>query len=354
MASCWTIAMKLHLPLVVLAALIVAGCKKSSDSKATDAPPPSSAAAEPSATVSGSPMTEPASLKLRWKPGARYVQRIESTQQLDLPMPIAGKPAKQDVQFGQDFSLTVLRDRPGGGSEVELEFLAANMAVSIGGNEVMGFDTRGEATGDESNPMVKPLRLMIGQKLLFHFGASNQVERVDGVPALLEKVQSAGGRGQALLASLFTEDYFKQLMDGGRHLPAEPVRPGAKWPSKREFIMGPMGRVMTDMNYTFRGWEQREKARCARLDFGGAITGTGAANTNHPLARMMELKDGRASGSSWFDPARGQIIETAMRYNVSMEIAPPAPAGATNSRVAPMVTAMDQTISMKLVEDDGK
>jgi hypothetical protein len=337
-------------------ALLFAGCKKSSSDKAEDpAPPTEVPSAAISAPTTPAPRTdEPASLKLIWKPGARFVQRMEMTQQMDLPMPIGGKPARQDVQFGQDYALNVLRDRPGGGSEVELEFLAADMSVSISGNEVLGFDTRGEATGDEGNPMVKPLRLMIGQKVLYHLDASNAVERVDGVQALKDKVLGAGGRGQALLSTLFTEEYFKQIMSSSRHLPAEPVKPGAKWPSRQEIVMGPMGKVILNLNYTFRGWDQRDKVRCARLDFTGGITGTGAKNTNHPMASMMSLKDGTTSGSSWFDPARGQIIDTAIRQSVKMEITPPAPAGAPDGKVAPLTTALEQKISVKLLEEGSK
>jgi len=335
------------LPLLLIG---LAGCKESKDAR-----PGADSAPSPTGFVASQPVgraDEPVTLKVHWPPGARLAHRMELVQNMDIPMPGAARKPKQEVNMAQDFSLNVLGERPGGGREVELEFQAIIMSVTWNGNEVMAFDSRGEATGDESNPAVRSFRLLAGQKFRCHLDASNAVEKVEGVKEFAEKVAgpNAGGRNPA--TDMFNEEYFKQMMNWARDLPAGPVKPGDTWKSSRDLSMGPVGQAALDLTYTFKGWEQHDKRRCALLEFDGPVTGK-AAGTNSPFGVTMSVVGGRASGKSWFDPARSFIIDTTFNLAVKIQFQLPPQPGAPDA-ASPSESAMDQRISVKLVEESAK
>jgi hypothetical protein len=156
--------MKLHLfPSAASAvlALVVVSCKKASEPSQSGG---SSAGAAVSAVAAGNP-DDAATLKLRWPVGERFGHRMELAQTMQIPsMPglPGSKPMTQEMEMGQDYSINILRERPGDGREVELEFQAFDMSVSMGGNTVLNLDTRGESAGDENNPAVRPFRQLVG------------------------------------------------------------------------------------------------------------------------------------------------------------------------------------------------
>lgn len=336
-------------------ALVVAGCKKSSDSTQSGGSSGGASSSADASAAAGNP-DDAASLKLRWEIGRKFDHRMEVAQATLIPaMPgfTGSKPTTQNVAMGQDYALNVLRERPGGGREVELEFQSVNMSVSMNGNEVLGFDTRGEATGDEGNPAVKPFRQMVGQKLKLLLDSSNNVERVEGLQEFTAKVFGDTPTGPNPMASMFNEEYFKQMMSQGRDLPTQPVKPGATWPSKFEIVMGPLGKVMLDLNYTFKAWEQHEKRRCAALTFTGSI-GANSGDPSSPMAAMMSVTGGQCSGKLWFDTVRGMFLDSLIDQTIQMRMKVPVRPGAGAGAPPPVETTLKQTVSIKLVNDSKK
>ncbi len=333
-------------------AMAVVSCKKSSD-----APPPGDpSAGAPNSTAAAGQPDDAVALKLRWLVGGRFGHRMEMAQIRQIPA-IPGipgsKPTTQEMNMGQDYSLNVLRERQGGGREVELEFQSVNLSVAMGGNEVLGFDTRGEATGDESNPAVRPFRQMVGQKVTLLLDASNTVERVAGMKEFSEKVFGNADAGPNPMAAMFNEDTFKQMITQGRDLPAQPVKPGATWPSKFEITMGPLGKVKLDLMYTFKGWEQREQRRCAALTFTGSI-GANTGDPSNPVGAMMSVAGGQCSGRSWFDPARGMMLDSLIDQTIQMRMRLPVPPGVGGGAAPPVETRLKHSVSIKLVEESKK
>jgi len=347
--------MKTSVPCFLLIAVIAAGCKKSGDtpSKAPDASSSSSTASVSSAPITGQ-ANDAALLKIQWPVGVRLLQHMELGQSMNLPTGNGAKQIQQEVTFGQDFSLTCLREREGGGHEVELEFIAANMSVMMGGNEALAFDTRGEATGDESNPAVKPFRLMVGKKIKYLLDATNGVERVEGVKEFVEQVLGGPGSSGNPMTSMFNEDYFKQMLGHTSDLPSAPVRPGATWPSRKEVSMGPLGKAVLNLQFTFQRWEMRDNIRSAQITFEGNITPK-SGDTNNVLGGVLTLQDGKASGKNWLDPARGTATETIMKLVMNMRMKTSGFVNPAAPNAGPSTpTTLTQDISIKLIEATRK
>ena len=289
----------------------------------------------------------PVELKLKWPVGERVVQRLDMKQNMEIFVPNQPNSIKQDMTMGQEYGLTVLKENPEGGHEVELEFLGMQMAFSQGGKSVMNYDSSKKSSPDNANPMADAFQKIIGAKIKYFLDVSNNVERIEGVDALVSRLESGGSPDAvAPLKSMFNEGYFKQMIDSSRYMPHKPVQPGDTWPVQSEIAMGPLGILVMDYTFTFQKWEQLGKRNCARWEFRGTITSKPDDSSRLP-GMTMDIQDGTSSGVSWFDPELGKIIKTSLNQNITMAMTIPMNMnGKTITQT--MTNVMNQVITIKL------
>ena len=218
------------------------------------------------------PPAGPMELKLKWPVGEHIVQSLDFKMNSEISMPNQPAPIKQDMTMGQRYALSVLKETADGGHEVEMEYLGIRMKMEMGGKTMVDYDSGKKSPGDSENPMAAMFQKIIGAKLQYFMDASNQVERIEGVDALVDRITAGGPADMATgIKSMFNEGYFKQIMDGSRYLPSKPVQPGDTWPIQLEIPMGPMGTMEINNTVTFQSWEQHGKRTCARLEFEGTL-----------------------------------------------------------------------------------
>src|SRR5215467_12455869 len=69
--------------------------------------------------VAGPPPSGPVELKIKW-PMNRYVrQNVDVQQTVETFVPNMPEPIKQDIKLGQELALSVVKESPDGGREVE-------------------------------------------------------------------------------------------------------------------------------------------------------------------------------------------------------------------------------------------
>jgi hypothetical protein len=303
--------------IVVVCGFIGAGCNKSGNPKGDAAKKgEKNAAAAPQQNI------EPILLKVKWPVGNRYTQRMNVTSSSEMTMPQSPKPVAQEVKMEQEYALEVAREREKGGRELNLEFLSTEMEVKSAGKVVMNVDTKGEAGAAEaSDSLAASYRQLVGAKIKYHLNERNMVEKIEGLKEFVDKATSkAPAQGKATMRSMFNEDYFKQIVEFGKHFPSKPVKPGDSWPVKTQIAMGPLGFVVADLNYTFKGLEQHEKRNCAAIDFTGTLTSKPPTNGAAPAATTMNLEKGTMSGKTWFDPDLGMVVDLAMDQDLMMKV----------------------------------
>ena len=297
--------MKIKLLLPLALAIVAAGCNKSGK------------LAQPSAQTQP---TGPVELKVKWPVGERIVQEMDTKMNMELAIPGQPAPQKQDMTLGQEYGLTVLKERPDGGHEVEMEFLKASMAVTTGGKTVLEYDSAKKSSDDKENPVADIFGKIIGSKLQFYFDASNQVERVEGVNELLDRL-SSGPQANALgpfKSAMFNKERFTEdIMGANRFLPSKAVQPGDTWPIKQQIEMGALGVVSVDFDCAFQKWEQHGERNCARIEVQGTFNSTPDANAK-PTALSMTIQNGDSSGVFWFDPELGTTIDTTLNQDLKM------------------------------------
>jgi len=289
------------------------------------------------------PPSGPMELKIKWPLGERVVQNLDMTMNMEFAIPGQPAPMKQEMTMGEDFGLTVLQANPDGGHEVEMDFISARMAATMGGKKTLDYDSEKKSSADKSNPMTDVFGKIIGSKIQYFLDASNAVERIEGVDDLMNRL-TTGAKADTVapLKSMFSEGYFKQLMSANQFMPPNPVQPGDTWPVHMEFPMATMGTMVMAYDVTFQSWEMHGKRNCARLEFTGTIQ-TKPDPNEKPGGMSISILNGNSSGVSWFDPELGITIDTKMNQDMTMVIQIPM-----NGRVKPGAAPKIQSITNQM------
>jgi len=294
-------------------------------------------------------------LKLKWPLNERVVMNMDMKQNMEIFMPNQPASMKQNMTMGQKYGLTVLKENPDGGHEVEMEFLSERMAMEMGGKKLLDYDSDKKTGNDKANPMAGPMADMfgkiIGAKIQYFMDASNEVERIEGVDELMNRM-SSGGKADAGVEmfknSMFGKDHFKQMMSANRFMPPKSVQPGDTWPVKQNYEMGPLGTLVMDFDCTLQRWEMHGKRNCARIEFQGTAKSTPGTNAN-PTGMSMSILEGNFSGVSWFDPELGITIDMTMNQDMKMAMTIPMNGrGNAAARNQTITNIMNQVITMKL------
>ena len=332
---------KKHLISIVALALVVAGagCNKSGklNEKSTQPTP-----------------TGPVALKLKWTPNERVVQNMDIKMKTETDVPGQPAPIKQDMAMGQKYALTVLKENPDGGHELEMEYLSARMGMEQNGKKIVpDYDSDKKSDADAKNPVAEMLGKLVGSKLHFFLDASNNLEHVEGVEEMKNRMSSGRNAAQlAPLKSMFSESSFRQMMGSSKFLPPNPVSPGDTWPVQLEMPDETVGTLLLDFNFTLERWEQHGKRNCARMEFQGSVkTKAGTADKPNAMGMTIAIQDGTISGVSWFDPELGITIDSQMHQIMTLNLTfkdPRARAGTPATKTQNMSSQLTQDINIKL------
>jgi len=161
-----------------LALLLESGCKKrepnppppaATDATGRDAVPSAPSRKEAQAPGKGS---SPVVLKVKWPVGSRYTYRMDLAQKMTNHIPQMPQPMVQDVTTAMTYAISVLKETPDEGRELEMEFLANEMEIKMAGQVMMSFDSKEAGKKGAENPATVPFRKMIGSK--FHMEVDQQ------------------------------------------------------------------------------------------------------------------------------------------------------------------------------------
>ncbi len=295
-------------------------------------------------TSASTPPAGPVELKLKWPVGEHILQQMDMKTAMEMSLPTQAKPMKQDMTMGQEYSLIVLPAPPGGGHEVEMEFMGAHMKMEAGGKTMMDYDSAKTDAADVSNPTAAVLKKIVGAKIRYTMDVNNNVVRVEGINDLVNRLTSGtDATTSSMFKSMFSEEYFKQMMSQNQCLPTKPVQKGDTWPVQIKFPMGSVGSIDINYTYTFQGWEMHGKQNCVRMNFQGTLKSKPKAKSNAFPVSLSSL-DGDSTGTSWFDPELGIIVDTTINQNVTMVMSM-VMKGATQN----MTNHMNQDTTIKLV-----
>lgn len=261
---------------------------------------------------------EPVEMRFKWVVGKKYTTRVVLTEISETSGSQLPQPMRGDTKEVQDYAVSTLKEREGGGKELELEFLSQKVSTKMGDREVLSFDSTADAKDDAAKPGAASMRKMVGAKIKFLTDAKGRVEKVEGVDELLKRMTAdASPELQQMFKGMVNEDILKQRVDS-QYMPEKPLKIGDVWPVKTEMNLPIMGTLITNIKFTFTGWEQHENHKCAVVTFDGDITSKPGATQASPM--VMTVEGGKISGKSWFDPEIGMGVGTLEDNNMTLKM----------------------------------
>lgn len=382
--------MKPTLLCIALAALtsLAAGCKKSPSSHYGKDEPIEGSRSDPSVALQAS-----------WSPSNRYHFQIQSITAAEEPRRNTTDLVTRETTFGEEFALAVTNVAADGSRILELEIQGLQIDSALGERVTVNFDSGNESLDMNSRPVTERLQKLIGSRLAVHLTPENRVRRVDGLKeindALTERVSTNSTRnvvrGAAgnILSRFFTQQFWREMLEMSA-LPTNDVRIGDTWTVTRPISTSPGGNLTADLTYTFKGWQQHDERRCARLEFSGTVRpqapgprnrgGPGNPAPPPPTSPQPGAELGTITGVTWFSPDLALPVETVFDQTTTSKITsarrvrvvagtnastimtlnPSPPPGATNSAslgvtatngpIQTVTATTRQHVSLKLVE----
>jgi uncharacterized protein DUF6263 len=290
-------------------------------------------------------------LKLKWPVGNRYVYRMEMHQNSEITPPGQANAMKQETEMSQEFGISVLKEREGGGRELEMEFLSQKMEMKMNGATMMTMDTKDPNA--VANPLLGQLAKMIGAKFKYLTRADGTVEKVEGVQEFLAKMGADAPQPvQDMLKGMFNDENMNQISTFSNMLPAKPVKVGESWNKQVKIPLGQLGTFNVDSKITFTGTEQRGGNKCAVLDSAATMSSVAPAadgKSGLPMGMKMTFDSGKMSGKTFFDLTQGQVVETNAKQEFTLKMEMPNPQGEGKEAIKLTVPTV-QNVTMKLVE----
>jgi hypothetical protein len=264
-------------------------------------------------------------LTAKWPVGKRFLVHSETVVELEAVNPVNQQPIKTEDSSTQDTAFAVLKAREGGGAEVELEIVSMKKDARTGGKQTVSFDPKNDPKMERNNPTAAMFRKFIGAKLKLQTAADGRIEKVDGLPQLQSRL-AAGSvpMVQMMLRGMVNEEAIKNWDTLHLGLAEKPVKVGDKWESKREFPFGITKFTLTTTN-TFKGWEERDKKKVAKIEIAGVMAGKEGA----PAGAISVGPGATVTGTVYCDPALGVVVEGDSTLQFSINV--PLPNGQTNT-----------------------
>jgi len=288
------------------------------------------------------------SLKPKWQTGKRYMLKMTTSQDSETTAPGVTKPIKAQTEQTMDLSVSVRKGSRPDTKSLEMVYESAAISVEMPGM-TMSFDTKSDPATDAGNPLAIVMRGIVGAEFKCEVDGSGKVVSVEGVDDFIEKISGENPQARAMLGSMFSEDSFKQIFASGIEsdwLPGKDVSLGETWSTRNEMPLGGMGTFEAESKYKFSKWEQRRGRRCAVLDFTGSFSSTASKAGQTDMGMAFDMKDGKLSGTTWFDPVLGAAVETTMKQSMDLHMGMPgAEEGSqgTSSKI-------EQTTTVELVK----
>lgn len=307
----------------------LAACKKKEEAAAT--PAGDQPAEQP---TEEKPKEEPSvELKPKWPAGRRMVVQLVTHTDTEISSPAMPQPVKTENFLTQEFAFTAGPERPGGGCEVEVEVVSVRSENKTAGRTMPVFDPKGDPKQDTKLSQAGPaFRKLLGSKVKYQTGPDGAVTKVDGVPQLVSRLTTGlPMQAQFMVRTLVSEESIRGWNMLHQNLPTNAVKAGDTWESSRDIPFG-VARFQLLSTNTFKGWEQRNNRKLARIETAGVITPKEGSQSAVTLGEGATV-----AGNSWYDPELGVITASDVTADFSVSVAQ-ASGQATNSKLKTRTT----------------
>ena len=268
----------------------------------------------------------PVSLKMEWKPGKSYVQRMTMDQNSKMNM--LGQEIEQKMKMEMSLSMAVSLLAGTPLKEVKTQYDRVGMDMEMMGQK-MHFDSKDGAAAQPGNPFAA-MGSLVGKPFTLTLDQKNEIVDIKGMDQLMGDLASNPVSGE-MAKQLLGKDQIAQMMNLAiaQALPKDPVSPGQSWDVKIPLSLGQMGSVVVSGKYTYQGMAKIKGTDCAVIAVDSEMKMDLSEGTGDDAVSKMGLKvqGGKQTGYLFWDTKQAWLHSMAMDQNMTLTIKSPGGEG---------------------------
>jgi len=238
--------------------------------------------------------SDPVDFKLKFRAGQGYTFTEDRSLTLKSDRLDPATLAKLNKSSTDTIVVTALKDRDGGGQEMETQ-------------QVSGKLNGRDETDDP----------MIGLRVRYLTDAQGKVESLENYQEVVDRLVNGANSDveKEFLKKDLTEARVKEMVTMNDELPDHPVKVGDTWGhTSQKVLTAPTGALIVhvDSKYTFRGWAAHEGRKYAVIDYGGDYAGSSGGDADSAPGEKTSMafnETGNVSGKIWFSPDQSMIVQ---------------------------------------------
>jgi hypothetical protein len=199
---------------------------------------------------------------------------------------------------------------------VKQEIIGVVMKIDIGGNKIE-FDSRGDKSKQQKNPMTDFFNALMSQSLTFTVSPSLDVKKIEGRTEFIKKLSETNPAIKSLLDQIMSEEALKKMAEPTWF--AVPSEKDKTWTKDSTLELGPLGTYKTSFNFTNEGTKgdiDTIKIE-AQLKYTEPKEGKGVLPFTIKKA-TLESKEGK--GTANFNRAKGRIDSSELTMKLDGEL----------------------------------
>lgn len=185
-----------------------------------------------------------------------------------------------------------------------------------------------EMSGTMNGPMgnvdmEEQLKALVGASYSVVLGPNGEVIEIKGLKEFLERAIGDNPVAGQMISAMMQEDNLKQQVASNfSFVPRKPVVKGDSWEQKASMPLGPMGKFLVDLKFTYAGMEKVDGKDLAKIDFVGKLKHeAGKPDDNAPFqVTQADFKSTSMSGTYYFDPAAGRLSHTTSKVSMQGDL----------------------------------
>ena len=272
----------------------------------------------------------PVTLQYHWKQGEAVTYKTS----LKTDSTLSGMPGVADATLSQSMTQRIKLLPAGVAPDGTVTLQQTIEAVSVQmttptGTASFDSDDHGAGKDDASAALAKVFGGVVGATLSVTMAPDGAIQRIDGVPRLLEKItqdlpreRAAMQMAQALRSVLSENAIRASLEQSFPRLPPQPVKPGDTWTSQVSLGSDAVGKINGTQTFTLK----RVESGVATIDIALALKQESAPPMG-PSGMVVKLGDARGEGSLTFDIGAGRIRSSSMKTDMPSAMTATGPDG---------------------------
>lgn len=253
--------------------------------------------------------------QLRWKLRPGEALQVSFSQNMEMTTGMAANDVKTVANMGMSMRWDVLGMDQNGIYDIGQTIDRVTMQMVVPGGHNIQYDS---AQPGEPQGMIKALASSIDPLIGIDFTQklSNRGEILQVELSEKSKARLAATPAAAQLQQIFSKDGLKSLLhQAATVLPQNAIRPGESWTGSSE-TKSPVGNMVMDMTYVYRGTEQVDGRPQERIDVDVKV---GFGKDESALGLKVNIAEQKNSGTMYFDAAQGRFTKTDLVQKMKLE-----------------------------------